>query len=153
MANAVTSPEGLLIGAALGAALLTWRLVHNRRLKAQEATLSFIIEAGRDPGLLAAREAFRAVVARSVEVQRTIAGGESDDALRVATYLNHFETAAIGVRYGILSRSMYLEYAKGTLLRVWDRAEPYIRLRRDAKGDGTFYENFERLVADIRLGS
>ena len=136
-----------IAGAALSAALVYWRLRHNRKLKAQQTTFDFIVDGQRDPQFRERREKFMAVVGDESK-ESGVADSDSTDSLMVAAYLNHFEIAAIGVLRGIMDRQMYADYAQGTVVRAWTKAERYINLRRAAKGEPKLYENLEKLAKD-----
>lgn len=144
---------GLLLGAALTLTVVFIRVRASRRLAAQLETLRFILAYEHDAVWRKAQRTFAASIPPATEQDDEqkeaiiqLARKDMDENIEIATFINHFELAAIGIKDRVLSEATYKNYRGNALCRAWDRAQVYIRARRAFKDDPEIGENLEALA-------
>jgi hypothetical protein len=72
--------------------------------------------------------------------------GESAEAEAIRYVLNHYEYVGVGVQAGIYDESMLKNGSYNTVIKLYQRAKPYIESVREVSGRPTLYQEFQWLA-------
>jgi len=75
----------------------------------------------------------------------TLEKSDKEGEQAIQLILNNYELMSISIQRGILDYGIIKRYARGTILKHWDAASPFIsKLRSDSSNDLIYFE-FETL--------
>lgn len=134
-----------LVGAVITLGVAFFQIRHRHRLAARAATLTFISthethSAHLSELLVRFRELDRGKMLPHIATQ------DDSDTVKVSNLLNHYELVATGIRHKIIDEKLYSEWLRGSYVRVWTRAKPFVLARRKHKRDDNLYKAFEELA-------
>jgi hypothetical protein len=146
---------GGIIAATVGGIIAIRAINANRAVARLRATLDTIERSESQDHYKKLAIAFREF-RRTNAVERVLNPQTDDDrALRtdVLMFLNHYELIAVGFRSGVVDKSFYAEYMRGTVLRNWRTVKPLIERMRAENAvqnprPAKIYEHFEALAAE-----
>lgn len=124
-----------------------WGVISQRALARRRATIDHISGLINDHDYIKARQKF-VDIANSETGLLPYAELENDDAdnnAAVQLILNNYELMAIGIQRGILDFKVMKRYARGTILKHWDVAAPFIIRLRIVANNQRVYQQFETL--------
>lgn len=71
---------------------------------------------------------------------------DTEAAKAIRYVLNHYEYVSVGVQSGIYDEAMLKEGSYNTVVRLYQRAKPYIESVREVNGRPTIYQEFQWLA-------
>jgi len=145
--------HAVFITALVAAVIACWGILSQRDLAARQATLDMITASEADRELIGARMIFIRLAKESgglaVWAEPEKEGTEEAQAIRLV--LNQFELAAIGISRNILDYQLYARWCGSSAKKVWEHADPYVRLLRQRQGKNTYFGEFESLIERINV--
>lgn len=140
--------EAVLITAALAGILAAWGVITQRIVARRHATTSYLSRKSADKDMIDARRTFNKVSgltgALSTYTQPSDLSDDETQAVRLI--LNDYELCSISVQHGVLDLSIIKQNGKGTILRDWSRAAPFVyKLRTELDNPAIFHE-FEEMA-------
>ena len=136
----------------LGTAVVAWRL--QKRIALRRATIDFISRL--EVGSREWREAKRLFAQMTSErdhpapLLKLIGPVQWDESLVIASFLGHFEAVAVAIKHKAISEAIYKEWNRGSYIRAWEKAEPYVEALRDARKRPKIYRSFQDLAEKWR---
>lgn len=144
----VSETEAIFLTALVAGALAIWGIITQRVVSRRAATLEFLSRMDSDNDLITARSAFVKASRQpgGLAVLADLDKRDEEDARAVRLVLNENERIAIGIQFGILDREFVCRHGRGTLLRDWSLAAPFVyKLRQEYQNPALFHE-FEDLA-------
>jgi len=154
---ASTSEVGAILASALLAGLLAiWGVITQRIVARRQSTLEHLARADADRDMIAARKIFIELTTQSGGLQQYAAQEKenTDEVQAIRLVLNDMELMSIGVQFGALDLQIIKRYAKGTIIRYWFYAVPFvyaIRLRLNAPSAYHEFEELARWMQDNKM--
>lgn len=140
--------EAILITAAVAATLAAWGVVTQRLVSRRLTTIQHLTATAADSDMIEARKTFNALSEPGGKLSlyskpSDLSDDETDD-LRLV--LNDYENQSVAVQFGIYDLSMIKLLSRGTIIRDWSRAAPFVyKLRAELDNPNIYYE-FEMLA-------
>lgn len=73
-------------------------------------------------------------------------GKDKPEAEAIRYVLNHYEYVSVGVQSGIYDEKMLKKGSYNTVVKLYQRAKPYIECVREVSGRATLYQEFQWLA-------
>ncbi|OAO02587.1 hypothetical protein A8B75_11640 [Sphingomonadales bacterium EhC05] len=143
--------EAILLTATIAAILAVWGIITQRVVARRVATLNHLARVDADNDLIDARKMFIKLTNDDGAILKYAdpATFDTDEATSVRLVLNEHERLAIGMQFGVLDREYIKRTWRGTLIRDFTLAAPFIyKLRQHTKNPAIYHE-FEELVRSL----
>lgn len=143
--------EAILLTAAVTAVLAVWAIITQRIVSRRIATLEYIARVESDEDLINARNKFIEMTNDDGRLLKYADPAKyvTDEAHAIRLVLNEREQLAIGIQFGVLDKAYIRRYSRGTLIRDFRLAAPFIyKIRSHAKNPAIYHE-FEDLVRSL----
>jgi hypothetical protein len=147
----ISEVEAIFLTAVVATIIALWGVITQRVVTRRGATLDFLSGMDTDNDLITARAEFNKAAKQpgGLAVLADAAQRDSDGAKAMRLVLNQNERIAIGIQFGILDREFVCRHGRGTLLRDWSLAAPFIyKLRQEYQNPALFHE-FEDLARSL----
>lgn len=144
----LTEVEAILLTASIAALLAAWGVITQRVITRRLTTIQHLSGQGADHDMIAGRKKFNELSEPDGKLALYSKRDDlsEDETDKVRLVLNDYELRAIGVQYGIFDLNIIRMYHKGTILRDWARAAPFVyKLRTELDNPYIYYE-FENLA-------
>ena len=139
---------GAIIGAAVIAAIVAaWGVFSQRAIARRTLTLNHMSQIDSDRDYINARKLFIKEAGRRGGLSRWAAPGKeySKECQAIRLVLNEFELISIGIQFGVIDYEFYRRYYKGTVIKYWYAAAPFVYSVRHQIGSKAVYHEFEEM--------
>lgn len=154
----VSETEAIFLTAVVAALLAVWGVITQRIVARRAATLDFVSRMDTDKDLINARAIFLKTAKEDggLAVFADESKRDTDQVQSIRLVLNECERIAIGVQFGILDREFICRHGRGTLLRDWSLAAPFVyKIRTEYRNPALFheFEDLARSLSDDKMPS
>lgn len=147
-AASINEIEAVLIAAALAAVIAVWAVITQRIVTRRSNTLMVLREIDSDRDLIEARDKFIIVTKDAVGIEQYADLAKRDDpnTAAIRLVLNSHERIALGIQFGIIDKEFFSRHSRGTILRDWSLAAPFVYKVRTNANNPAIYHEFEELA-------
>jgi hypothetical protein len=138
----------VLITAAIASIIAVWGIQSQRAISRRTLTLNHLTEVDSDSDVIKARKIFIEEAKKPEGLTPWSSPGKEYEpqceAIRLV--LNDFELMSVGIQMGIIDYEFYRRYSRGTVIKYWYAAAPFIYSIRNQLGNKAIYHEFEELA-------
>lgn len=138
----------IFVTAAIAAILAFWGVISQRQIARRQKTMEHITNSESDKDLIKARQTF-------IELAKAPGGlapwadadkEKTDEAQAIRLILNDFELISISIQFGVMDYALIRRFERGSVIRYWFYAAPYVYSLRARLGSDALYHEFEEMA-------
>ncbi len=132
----------------VGTVVAVWGVISQRQIARRRATLDLLAAAEADEDIIEARNKFIDLANQDggLAIWAEKSREAEENTQKIKLVLNEFELISIGVQRGILDFELYSRWNKSTVLKYWERAEPFIVHLRTRTKNPAYYHEFQQMA-------
>ncbi|HKC02980.1 MAG TPA: DUF4760 domain-containing protein, partial [Sphingomicrobium sp.] len=136
--------EAIFVTAFLAGLIAVWGVITQRIVARRNATLDYFSRMDNDRDLIDARKLFVHVTGEGFDLMSFTTPDKYDtnEAAAMRLTLNENERLAIGIQFGILDREFVRRAVRGTIIRDWELAAPWVYKIRSVTCNAAIYHEF-----------
>jgi len=144
----VTDAGAILLTGGAAALIAVWGVISQRNIARRQHTMEHMAETDNDKDMIDARRLFieTAKQAGGLAIFAEEDQEHSTESEAIRLVLNDFELTAVGIQMGVMDYEFYKRYNRGTVIRYWNHAAPYIYALRARVGSNLVFHEYEELV-------
>jgi hypothetical protein len=144
----VTDAGAILLTGGIAALVAIWGVISQRNIARRQHTMEHMAKTDNDNDMIDARRMF---IQMAKQATGLVSYADADkehtpesEAIRLV--LNDFELTAVGIQMGVMDYEFYKRYNRGTVIRYWNHAAPYIYALRARVGSNLVFHEYEEMV-------
>jgi hypothetical protein len=139
--------------AIVASIIALWGVMSQRAISRRGMTMSHMAVTDNDTDMIAARRKFIKLAKKpgGLTVWADLGSEHCQQCEAIRLVLNDFELIACGIQLGVIDLEFYRRYNRGTVIRYWYAAAPFIYSLRAQTGSKTIYHEFEQLFRIMEI--
>jgi hypothetical protein len=138
----------VVIGTAFVATVVAmWGIQTQRAIARRTLTFTHLSDTDSDKDVIKARKVFITEASKSEGLTPWAEPGKehTEECEAIRLVLNEFELISVGIQSGIIDYEFYKRYHRGTVIKYWYAAAPFVYSIRKQLNSKAIYHEFEEL--------
>jgi hypothetical protein len=138
----------IFVTAAIATVIAIWGVISQRQIARRQNTMAHITNSESDKDLIKARQQFITLAKASGGLAPWADADkeQTDEAQAIRLILNDFELISISIQFGVMDNALIRRFERGSIIRYWFYAAPYVYALRGRLGSDSLYHEFEEMA-------